>query len=159
MTDKSTLMKYAINYLSKYSSSKANLKKILQNKIRKLSNDKREKYLLYTLIEEIILKLENNDIINDLNYSLSKMRNFIFQGKSKAYIKSYLFQKGVEKDIILETLENFNINNPEWEIESAKTFARKKNLLKDSEDREKKLSKMARAGFNYQISKKILDEI
>ena len=159
MTDKSTLMKYAINYLSKYSSSKANLKKILQNKIRKLSNDKREKYLLYNLIEEIILKLENNDIINDLNYSLSKMRNFIFQGKSEAYIKSYLFQKGVEKDIILETLENFNINNPEWEIESAKTFARKKNLLKDSEDREKKLSKMARAGFNYQISKKILDEI
>ena len=43
MTDKSTLMKYAINYLSKYSSSKANLKQILQNKIRKLSNDKREK--------------------------------------------------------------------------------------------------------------------
>ena len=33
---------------------------------------------------------------------------------------------------------------------------KKKNLLNDNKDYEKKLSKMARAGFSYEIAKEIL---
>ena len=46
------------------------------------------------------------------------------------------------------------INN--IEKESALKFAKKKKLLGDDKDYEKKLSKMARAGFSYEISKEIL---
>ena len=35
-------------------------------------------------------------------------------------------------------------------------FAKKKNLLNNNLDYEKKLSKMARAGFSYDIAKEIL---
>ena len=38
MTDNSKLMKYAIDYLSKFSSSKANLERVLKNKIRRSKN-------------------------------------------------------------------------------------------------------------------------
>ena len=44
-----------------------------------------------------------------------------------------------------------------WEIKSARIFARKKNIKKDNNN-EKNLSKMARAGFSYEIAKKILEE-
>ena len=61
MTDNSytpsKLIKYAIDYLSKYSSSKANLEKILRNKIQRLKIEKKEKYLLYNSLEKIIFDL------------------------------------------------------------------------------------------------------
>ena len=158
MSDKSKLMRYAIDYLSKFSSSKANLEKILKNKIRRLNIEKKDKFLLYNSIEEIISKLEKNNLINDSLYSLSKIRSFVFQGKSKLYIKSYFFQKGIDKQIIDDTFEDYESDNPQWELESAKTFARKKRLS-NIDDKEKKLSKMAQAGFNYEISKKTIDQI
>ena len=46
--------------------------------------------------------------------------------------------------------------NENWELESARIFAKKKKLLENNESYEKKLAKMARAGFSYDICKKIL---
>ena len=40
MPEISDLVKYAINYLSKYSSSKKNLERILKNKIRRTNIEK-----------------------------------------------------------------------------------------------------------------------
>ena len=152
------LMKYAINYLSKYSSSKANLEIILNKKIRRLKIEKKDKFFLYNSIEKIINDLEKNNLINDYNYISSKFDLFFHQGKSKIFIKSFFQQKGIEKDVIDKTFETFEKNNSNWEAESAKIFAKKKRLSNDK-DKEKNLSKLARAGFNFEISKKILEDL
>tara|TARA_B110000438_G_scaffold298309_1_gene346304 strand:+ start:1605 stop:2084 length:480 start_codon:yes stop_codon:yes gene_type:complete len=159
MIDKINLTKYAINYLSKFSSSKSNLEKILKNKIRRLKIDKKDKYFLYKSLNEIIEKLEKNNFINDINYSNNKIRTFAFQGKSKIFVKNYFIQKGIKTNIIDETLQNYELENHEWEINSARIFARKKRFTNTPETKEKNLSKFARAGFNYEISIKILNEI
>ena len=151
------LVKYAINYLSKYSSSKTNLERILKNKIRRTKIEKKEKFTLYNSIPEIIKKLEKNNFINDYNYATSKINLFISNGKSKIFIQNYLFKKGIDKKLSSEIFAELNEEDSNWEIKSAKTFARKKNLQKDNND-EKNLSKMARAGFSYEIAKKILEE-
>ena len=153
------LMKYAINYLSKFTSSKENLKRILINKVRKLNIEKKEKFLLYNSIDGIIKKLEKNNFINDLNYASSKIRNFAFAGKSKMFIQSYFLKKGIDNEIISEIFNEYNSDNPKWEFESAKIFARKKRLNNNMQNKEKNLSKMARAGFNYENSIKALEEI
>ena len=146
------LMKYAINYLSKYSSSKANLEIILNKKIRKLKIEKKDKCLLYNSIEKIINDLEKNNLINDYNYISSKFDLFFHQGKSRIFIKSFFQQKRIEKDVIDKAFEKFEKNNSNWETESAKIFAKKKRLSNEK-DKEKNLSKLARAGFNFEISK------
>ena len=153
------LMKYAINYLSKYSSSKANLVIILKKKVGRLKIEKKDKYILYNSIENIIKDLEKNNFINDYNYTLSKIALFFHQGKSRMYIKSYFQEKRIDKDIIDKTFEKFEEENSNWEIESAKIFAKKKRLSKYIDDKEKSLAKLARAGFNYEISKKILENL
>ena len=62
------------------------------------------------------------------------------------------------KDLINEMLNNFELENPDWEIQSAKIFIRKKRLgMKDAKNMKKDLAKMARAGFNYSLSKKTLE--
>ena len=159
MTDKKNLMKYAIYYLSKFSSSKANLERILKNKIRRLKIEKQDKYLLYNSIEEIIKRLEKNNFINDLRYASSKIQNFVFQGKSKIFIKNYFRQKGIENIIIIKILEDYELQNPNWELESARVKKKKKRISSKLKEKEKNLSKFSRAGFNYEISIKILEEI
>jgi len=156
MNKETSLIKYAIIYLSKFSSSKKNLEKILKNKIGRMKVEKKDKFVLYNSIPEIILKLENNKLIDDKNYSLSKIRSLAIQGRSKLFVKSYLVQKGIKEIIILNTIEEFEHQNPGWEKESAKIFARKKNLSKDPENKEKNLNKMARAGFTYELCKNTL---
>ena len=123
-----SLMKYAIDYLSKFSSSKKNLSRILKNKIMRMKIEKKDKFFLYNSIPQILLKLENNKLINDNNYTLSKIRSFADQGKSKLFIKNYLIQKGIEKLIISDSLKEFENLNSNWEKDSAKIFIRKKKI-------------------------------
>ena len=109
------LMKYAIGYLSKYSSSKKNLERILKKKIRLMKIEKKEKFILYNSIDQVMLNLEENKYIDDNNYAISKIRLFAMQGKSEFFIKSYLIQKGIEKNILNNSLEQFEVDDPEWE--------------------------------------------
>ncbi|MDC0226774.1 RecX family transcriptional regulator [Alphaproteobacteria bacterium] len=158
MTDITKLTKYAINYLSKFSSSKSNLEYILKKKIRNYNIDKKQKFLLYNSLSTIIYNLEKNNFINDRTYCLSKIRFFIHQGKSKIYMQSYFYQKGIEKEIVLEAFQEYDLNDSDWELESAKIFVRKKRLENKPEYKEKNLSKMARAGYKYDLCIKILNE-
>ena len=152
------LKKYAYSYLSKYNTSKKNLDRILQNKVRRMNLNKKDKYALYSSIASILTDLENNKLIDDKNFTQSKIDSLSLQGKSKISIISYLMQKGIEKNMIEKTFKNFELKNPNWESESAKIFARKKRLgVKHSNNLEKDLAKMARAGFNYKIIKEILE--
>ena len=152
------LKKYAFSYLSKYNTSKKNLDRILHNKVRRMNLNKKDKYTLYRSIASILTDLEFNRLIDDKNFTQSKIYSLSLLGKSKISIISYLIQKGIEKNLIEESFENFELKNPNWESESAKIFARKKRLgVKHSNNLEKDLAKMARAGFNYKIIKEILE--
>ena len=152
------LKKYAIKYLSKYDSTKKNLERVLRNKIRRINYaNKDEKIFLFKLIFIIIDELESKQILNDARYTNKKIIYFSSQGKSKRFIQNYLLQKGIEKNLINSALEDFELNNPDWEFKSAKIFVRKKiSGLNDKKNKEKNLAKMSRAGFNYNISKKML---
>ena len=156
MDNKDKLLKYAIYYLSKYSSSKKNLEFILKKKIRRLSDEKKIRFHLYNEIQIIIEKLEKLNLINDQVFVESKIQSLQYQAKSKNYIKQYLLQKGIDKQLIEEQISLFYENNKNLEKENALKFAKKRNLIDNDQDYQKKLSKMARAGFSYDIAKEIL---
>ena len=156
MNNKEKLLKYAIYYLSKYSSSKKNLEYILKKKIRRISDEKKIRFQLYKEIKIIIVKLEQLKLINDTIYAESKINALLNQVKSKNYIKLYLIRKGVSSEVADEQISLFYEKNQNLEKEIALKFAKKRNLINDKKDYEKKLAKMARAGFSYEISKEIL---
>ena len=156
MDNKEKLLKYAIYYLSKYSSSKKNLEYILKKKIRRISDEKKIRFQLYKEIKIIIDKLEQLKLINDKIYAESKINSLLNQVKSKNYIKQYLICKGVSQELADEQISLFYEKNQNLEKENALKFAKKRNLINDKKDYEKKLAKMARAGFSYEISKEIL---
>ena len=154
--DEKKLLKYAVDYLSKYDSSKVNLVNVLKRKILKLKTTNYEKRKLINIIESIIIKLEKNKFIDDDRYSSTKILSLSNSGKSTNFIFNYLIKKGVNKSQIQNNLNLMKQDNENWELESARIFAKKKKLLEKNESYEKKLAKMARAGFSYDICKKIL---
>ena len=156
MDYKDKLLKYAVYYLSKYSSSKKNLEYILKKKIRRLTEEKKIRYELYQEINYIINKLEQLKLLNDQVFAESKINSLLVQAKSKNYIKQYLIRKGVNNKLVDNQISYFYKKNLNLEKENALKFAKKKNLLTNKENYEKKLSKMARAGFSYEIAKEIL---
>ena len=154
--DEKKLLKYAVDYLSKYDSSKNNLVNVLKRKILRLNVTNFKKKKLIDIIESIILKLEKNKFIDDDRYSSTKILSLSNSGRSKNFIFNYLIKKGVNKSIIQNNINFIQEDNDNWELNSAKIFAKKKKLLEKNESYEKKLAKMARAGFSYDICKKIL---
>ena len=64
--------------------------------------------------------------------------------------------RGINKNDVQHNFDLFQENNKDWELSSAELFAKKKKLLTSNDSYEKKLAKMARAGFTYDICKKIL---
>ena len=157
MKNKSYLLKYAIDYLSKYNSSKKNLEKILKTRIQRSTNNTDARFKLYSNIEYVFKELEKNNLINDISYTQSKIYSLVSQSKSKIFIQNYLINKGVQKSIIFEELDEFEKKNYGWEKKSAYEFAKKKRLLDSNYKDQKKLGKMARAGFSYELSKEILN--
>ena len=89
--DEKKLLKYAIEYLSKYDSSKINLVNILKRKILRLNVTNFEKKKLIDIIESIILKLEKNKFIDDDRYSSTKIHSLSNSGKSK----NFIFSEGI----------------------------------------------------------------
>ena len=154
--DEKKLLKYAVDYLSKYDSSKVNLINVLKRKILRLKITNYEKRMLINIIESIIIKLEKNKFIDDDRYSSTKILSLSNSGKSKNFIFNYLIKKGVNKSQIRNNLTLMEQDNDNWELNSAKIFAKKKKLLEKNQSYEKNLAKMARAGFSYDICKKIL---
>ena len=154
--DEKKLLKYAVDYLSKYDSSKVNLFNVLKRKILRLKTTNYEKRKLINIIESIIIKLEKNKFIDDDRYSSTKILSLSNSGRSKNFIFNYLIKKGINKSQIQDNLKLMNQYNDNWELESAKIFVKKKKLLERNESYEKKLAKLARAGFSYDICKKIL---
>ena len=128
----------------------------MKKKIKRISDEKKIRFHLYKEIKIIIDKLEQLKLINDTSYAESKINALLNQVKSKNYIKQYLIRKGVRSEVADEQISLFYEKNQNLEKENALKFAKKRNLINDKKDYEKKLAKMARAGFSYEISKEIL---
>ena len=156
LVDEKKLLKYAVDYLSKYDSSKKNLSNVLKRKIFRLNIKGYEKSKLINNLDNIVLKLEKSQLIDDKKYTNSKISSLSRAGKSKNYISNYLIKKGINKIEIQNNLKKFQEINNDWQLTSAKLFAKKKRLLESNLSYEKKLAKMARAGFSYDICKKII---
>ena len=156
MLKKTYLLKYAVNYLSKYNSSKKNLLRVMKSKITRISKNEYEKNQLFSQISYVIEELEKNNLLNDEIFTQNKILSLSEQGKSKMFISNYLINKGIDKIVIQNKLDEFNYNNNNWEKNSALIFAKKNKLFDKNKDIQKKLGKMSRAGYSYELSKEIL---
>ena len=157
------MRKFSFSYLEKYSPSKQQLKTYLLKKYLKKSTFNIKKQDITSLIDIVLSDLEKTKFISDKFYSETKAKNLIQRGSSINKIRNYLISKGIKDKYIKETILKINENNEDQDFFSAIKICKKKRIgpSRTQENRElfykKDISLLARNGFNFETSKKVMD--
>ena len=139
------------------------MKTYLLKKYLKTSTLNIKKQDVSNLIDIVLLDLEKNKFINDKFYSDSKAKSMIQRGNSINKIRNYLIGKGINSQYINETVEKIQDNNSDQDFFSALKLCKKKRIgpARTEDNRslfyKKDISLLARNGFNYDTSKKVMD--
>ena len=154
---------FAFAYIEKYTPSKQQLKIYLLKKYLKSSNPSVKKKDITDLIDLVTEDLEKTKFISDKFYSDSKAKNLIQRGSSINKIRNYLISKGIKDKYIKETISKIKEKNEDQDFFSAIKICKKKRIgpARDQDNRslfyKKDISILARSGFDFETSKKVLE--
>ena len=154
---------FALSYVEKYAPSKQQLKTYLLKKYLKLSVPSVKKQDVTKLIDIVLSDLEKSKFINDEFYSDSKARSMIQRGNSINKIRNYLIRKGIDDEFIKGTVEKIKDQNSDQDFFSAIKLCKKKRIgparVEDNRPLfyKKDISLLARNGFDFETSKKVMD--
>ena len=154
---------FAFTYVEKYAPSKQQLKTYLLKKYLKSSVPNVKKKDVTDLIDIVLSDLEKNKFINDKFYSESKAKSMIQRGSSINKIRSYLIGKGINDRFISDTVNNIRDQNSDQDFFSAIKICKKKRIgpARTEDNRslfyKKDISLLARNGFDFETSKKVMD--
>ena len=154
---------FAFAYVEKYAPSKQQLKTYLLKKYMKLSASDVRKKDVNKLIDIVLSDLEKSKFVNDRFYSESKAKSMIQRGSSINKIRNYLIGKGINDEFIKETVTQIQDNNSDQDFFSAIKICKKKRIgpARTEDNRplfyKKDISLLARNGFDFETSKKVMD--
>jgi len=154
---------FALAYVEKYAPSKQQLRTYLLKKYLKLSVPNVKKQDVTNLIDIVLSDLEKNKFINDKFYSESKAKSMIRRGSSINKIRNYLIGKGVNDEFIKDTVNKINEDNSDQDFFSAIKICKKKRIgpARIDDNRpifyKKDISLLARNGFDFETSKKVME--
>jgi len=154
---------FAYSYLEKYSPSKQQLKTYLYKKIIKINQKKSSKKELFDLIDSIIATLVDQKLLNDMYYSDAKSKAFLRKGYSLNKIRYSLIRKGIDEKYIKGSISKIKENESDPDFFSAIKICKKRRIgaCREEDNRplfyKKDISILARSGFSYEVSKKVLD--
>ena len=154
---------FAFAYVEKYAPSKQQLKTYLLKKYLKTSVPNIKKQDVTNLIDIVLSDLEKSKFINDKFYSESKAKSMIQRGSSINKIRNYLIGKGINSEYIKETVNKIHDDNSDQDFFSAIKLCKKKRIgpARTEDNRslfyKKDISLLARNGFDFETSKKVMD--
>ena len=157
------IRKFAYSYLEKYSPSQQQLKTYLFKKIIKKGQKKTDKKELFNLINIVTNNLIDQNFISDKYYSDSKSKSFFRKGYSLNKIRYSLIKKGIDEKYIKASISKIKEQETDPDFFSAIKICNKRRIGPRREENnrslfyKKDIGILARAGFSYEISKKILD--
>ncbi|MCK6418265.1 MAG: RecX family transcriptional regulator [Alphaproteobacteria bacterium] len=150
-------------YLQRYAASAAQFRKVLVRKAQRSCAHHKDQDLeaCRAMIEEIVQKFLQSGLLNDDLYLRGMVITLRRQGRSKSMIVQKLMHKGLSAAAIesaLHAADEEQNADLDGEYRAALLFARKKKLGLNTEPQHqmKDLQKMARAGFSYDIARKVL---
>ena len=154
---------FSLVYIEKYAPSKQQLRTYLLKKYLKSKVGSINKKNITDLIDVVLQDLEQSKFVNDKFYSKSKAQSLIRRGSSINKIRNYLLGKGVNDRYISETIDEIKEQNQDQDFFSAIRICKKKRIgpSRNEDNRplfyKKDLSVLARSGFDFEVSKKVME--
>mgnify|MGYP001301761222 CR=1 FL=1 len=153
---------FSFSYIEKYAPSKQQLKTYLLKKYLKAKIPKVNKNNINELINVVLNDLEKKKFVNDKFFSSSKAKSLVNRGHSINKIRHYLLSKGIKYNYINETIDEIKNKNNDQDFFSAIKMCKKRRIgpARDENNRplfyKKDISILARYGFNFETSKKVM---
>ena len=154
--------KFAYSYLEKYNPSKQQLRTYLFKKMIKINQKKSSKKEIFNLIDSVILTLVDQNFLSDKFYSDAKSKLFLKRGYSLNKIRYNLIKKGIDEKYIKDSISKIKENESDPDFFSAIKICKKRRIgaCREEGNRtlfyKKDISILARSGFSYEISKRVL---
>jgi regulatory protein len=155
-----SLTNAALFYLRRYSSSVAQLRRVLQRKVKRAAREHggdAEKALAW--VDPLVERMVRAGYLDDERLAATKTASLRRAGKSTRAIRAKLRTKGLASDLV----ERATTGGRAADEQAVWTFARKKKLgvfrpqAARAERRQRDLAALARAGFSYELAKRAVD--
>jgi len=151
------------HYLERYSTSRANLERLLLRRVyRSAAFYEVDPEPWRALVTVELDRLERIGLVDDDAYARDKARALHRRGSGLRKIRFTLQQKGLRSNVIDDALARLSEGgDPDWF--AACTYARKRSLgpwrraALDDDRRRKELGRLARAGFPFDIARRIVE--
>ena len=157
------IRKFSYSYLEKYSPSKQQLRIYLFKKFLKKNQKIYNKKELFNLIDTVVATLVDEKLLNDKYYSDSKSKALLRRGYSLNKIRYSLISKGIDQEYIKSSISKIKDNESDPDFFSAIKICKRRRIGPCREDGnrslyyKKDISILARSGFSYEISKRVLE--
>ncbi len=154
---------FALKYIEKFAPSKQQIKTYLLKKYLRSKVNNVKKSNISDLIDITLEDLEKSKFINDKFYSESKAKSLIQRGSSINKIRNYLMSKRVGEKYIKNTIEKIYENNEDQDFFSAIKVCKKKRIgpSREEDNRilfyKKDMGVLARSGFDFEVSRRVMD--
>jgi len=169
----------ALYYLSRYATSTENLRRVMMLKVmRSAKHHGTDVEDGAALIEAMIGRFLGSGLLDDWAYARTRADSLHRRGNSARSIRGKLKQKGVDDDVIAAALDARGEDSEDGEdpeLTAAVTLAKRRRLGPFSQEarraesptgtkkelseetREKHLAALARAGFSYDVARRVID--
>jgi regulatory protein len=161
---KDRLRNIALYHLERFSTSAENLRRVLLRRTLKAAQhhetDLRE---AKAWIDEIVDGLVRANAIDDSRYADGKTLTMLRRGQSSRKVRAYLASKGVNASTINAALSAATESLGDADLEAAQAYALRRRFgpfrtqEASAETKQKELAALGRAGFRYDIARKIVE--
>jgi len=159
------LANIALHHLDRYASSAENLRRVLERRIFKAARhfDDFDLTEAKGWIDAIIARYIDSGLLDDRAYAETRARSLLARGGSTHKIRMKLLEKGLETDAIDQALDSLTSEHADPELAAAITLARRRRLGpyadpdKRAEAHDKHLATLARAGFSYDLARRVIE--
>lgn len=154
-------------YIQRYPASSEHFRTVMKRKINKSCrfHTEQSEEDCYRLLDDLVIKFKDLNLLDDTAYTKGMVTSYRRRGLSSNQITMQLSMKGIPKEDIKHTLNEYDQDeygtDQYGDIHAALIFARRKRLgpydVMNKKEPDKALGVMARAGYSYEISKKIIE--
>jgi regulatory protein len=165
--DTASLYQAALDYLARYASAEAGLRRVLERRIDRWVRAQPDPdaaepayQVARAAIDGVVRRLTEAGALSDTAFAENRARNLLRSGQSNRSIQMRLVAKGVPRDVA----RSVSAADAETELAAALVLARKRRIgpyrLADDPDaavRVKEMGVLARAGFSRDVAKQALE--
>jgi regulatory protein len=165
--DRARLETWALAHLERYASSAANLRRVLERRVRRrVGTDDEAVRAAGTLIDALIANYRAAGLLDDAAYAAGRARRGLTHGRSLRGIAAGLAAKGVGAEDAAAAVAALTEGAADPDLAAACGFARRRRLGpfrrdpvgpgKGGADRRRELAAFALAGFERRVAEAVL---